>query len=519
MANDLMEIGEKVTIPDDSTNSEIYDAELQEELLAMNISHPLVQKISDLDVVCSYPLTEAGNGELFADLFKVECRYNETDKVWMIYDGKVWVKDTEGLMVARRAKLVEHALEIYYSAKNHLSRNISDEQKHYRKLGNRKNRVTMIEDAKDKYFFNNEQTNSNPYLFNCINGVYDLKTGIFRDHRADDLMTKISNVNYDPMAVSSDFINFITDIMMGDMDKVEFLQKLLGYSLSGDCCEEAMYIFYGATTRNGKSTLMETIAYMLGNTDGYAMNMRPESLAFRQNTDSRTANGDIARLQGVRFLVCSEPPKRMIFDVGLVKLLTGRDSITARELYSREFEFTPMFKLMMNTNFLPIIGDDSLFSSGRINVIEFNKHFTEQMQDKGLKNRLKESHNISGVFNWCVEGYQKYLLNGLVPPQSVKDATAVYRKVSDKVGTFIEDALIPAPNDCIKASNVYAAYRIWCSSNGYSAENKKNFFAELRSKSILSETGYVNGKTVRNAVVGYSIDNEYTNFLPVDLLN
>ena len=112
--------------------------------------------------------------------------------------------------------------------------------------------------------------------------------------------------------------------------------------------------------------------------------MKPESLAVRQNLDSRQASGDIARLAGCRFCNSSEPPKRMLFDTALLKSLLGRDSITARHLYQRETTFIPKFKLVVNTNFLPTITDDTVFSSGRINVISFDRHFEPQEQDKDL---------------------------------------------------------------------------------------------------------------------------------------
>jgi putative DNA primase/helicase len=129
---------------------------------------------------------------------------------------------------------------------------------------------------------------------------------------------------------------------------------------------------------------------------------------MKQNKDSRQASGDIARLNGCRFLNASEPPKRMIFDVALLKTLLGRDTITARHLHEREFEFVPIFKLVINTNFLPLITDDYMFSSGRINVITFDRHFEPHEQDRILKTRLREPENISGLFNWCLVGLRLF---------------------------------------------------------------------------------------------------------------
>ena len=243
---------------------------------------------------------------------------------------------------------------------------------------------------------------------------------------------------------------------------------------------------------------------MLGNSRGYALNMQPQTLASKQNKDSRQASGDIARLNNCRFLNASEPPKRMIFDVALLKTFLGRDSITARNLYSNEFEFIPHFKLFINTNFLPLITEDTLFSSGRINVITFDRHFEPHEQDKGLKDRLMQRGIIGGIFNWCIEGLKLFREQGAEPPQAITSATSEYRSNSDKVGNFINECLTKADAN-IKASDVYAAYKAWCEQNGFGVENKSNFFDELKGKNMLFQSGTVNGKTEKNVVKGYSL--------------
>jgi putative DNA primase/helicase len=340
-------------------------------------------------------------------------------------------------------------------------------------------------------------------LLNVQNGVLDLSEGKFEfmEHSADLLLSKICNVEYNPAAECPSWNKFINEIMQGDTEKIKYLQKIAGISLTGDTKEETMFILYGATTRNGKSTFVETLGYLLGD---YALTMRPESLAVKQNNDSRQANGDIARLKGVRFVNASEPPKRMIFDVALIKTLLGRDSITARHLHEREFEFVPVFKLVINTNYLPQILDDTVFSSGRINVVSFDRHFEPHEQDKTLKNKLRSKSELSGILNWCIDGLKLYYKEGLLPPKAVTDSTVEYRQQSDKIGNFINEVLIKSEKNC-KAKEVYESYVKWCDCNGYGCENKGNFFAELKNKRIFSERGTIENKTVKNIVKGYEI--------------
>ena len=454
-----------------------------------------------------YPWNDQGIGKLFADVFKNEARFNVTAKEWYTYTGKIWEEDTGGMHVAQKAKLLADALLIYCTTiEDELQR--TSYTKFVTQYGRYHNRKTMVDDARSEYFVSQNDFDRDGKLFNCQNGVLDLEAFQLLPHSPDYLLSKISNVVFDPDARSPRFERFIDEVMLSDKDKITYLQKTLGLALTVDTSLETCWIWYGATTRNGKGTLAETISYMMGNTAGYALAMSPETLAQRKTKDTRQASGDIARLNGCRFLNASEPPKRMLFDAALLKTLLGRDTITARHLYEREFEFVPQFKLFVNTNFLPLIQDDTLFSSGRINVLCFDRHFEPNEQDNTLKETLRKQKNISGIFNWCLDGLRLYRETGLTPPQSVRDATRAYRENSDKTQNFIDDCLEQTGNN-VGAGTVYQRYATWCNENGFGTESKRSFFDELKNKGLFAPSATVNGKTVRNVVIGYElIDDE-----------
>lgn len=447
-------------------------------------------------------MDDSASGRLFADIFKDVARYNATAKCWYIYNGMIWKEDTGEMEVAGLAKKLYKAL--YFYAGEISGPDANRFITYCVKLGSRRNRDIMLKDAQDLNYITEEMLDADLGLFNCQNCVIDLRTFQTIPHDPSLLLSKVSNVVYREGAASSEFSAFMRSIMCDDESLIDYLQTLFGYALTGETEREEMYILYGASTRNGKSTLVETISFMMGGTSGYSMTMTPETLAQKKN-DSRQASGDIARLKGCRFLNASEPPKRMVFNVELLKILLGRDKITARHLYQREFEFVPVFKLVINTNYLPLINDDTVFSSGRIKVIPFEKHFSESEQDKKLKDRLKSEENISGIFNWCLEGLKRYRENNLVPPEKVTTATEEYRQKSDKIGTFFNECMTRA-NANTSAKSVYDEYSHWCASNGYGIENKGNFLAELRSKGLLADTGTVNGITLHNVIIGYVID-------------
>lgn len=466
-----------------------------------------MEKLSAMKPHEKYSFDDRGNGDLFADFFKDVVRFNATAGEWYFYTGRVWKRDDNGMRVARRAKELKDLLSAY-SLTITGKKKKEVYKKHVGKLGARSVRDAMLKDARDKYCFENVDLNKNEALLNCVNGTINLETFEFKKHSGEDLLSQIARVWYDPNAKAPLWDKFISDIMMGDQEKIRYLQKAIGYGITTDTSLETCFILYGASTRNGKSTLMETLMHMLGGSGGYSLQMKPETLAQRQNSDSRVASGDIARLQGARLLNVSEPPKKMIFDVALLKTLLGRDSIVARHLREREFEFTPVFKLFMNTNFLPIIYDDTIFASGRLNVITFDRQFTEAEQDKNLKDKLKEKESLSGIFNWCLDGLRAYREEGLEAPSKVCQATAEYRQESDKLGKFMNECLEVSETN-MTAGVMYTVYEAWCRACGYGCENQGNFFAELKAKNLLFKSGTVEGKTKARVIRGYRINGDW----------
>ncbi|MBQ6173469.1 MAG: DNA primase [Clostridia bacterium] len=465
----------------------------------------VLARVKELDPINSAALNsmdDIASAQLFQKVFGKIVRYNATSKSWYVYDGIRWKPDPGDLTVERYAKLLSRSLWIY-------SADVKSKefQKYVCELQQRRKRRTMIDDARDLLPVLQTDFDADPYLFNCLNCVLNLKDHKVGDHDPDLLLSKVANVKYKADASSEVFESFMNQIMKGDREKIEYLQTLFGYAMTGTNEREECFMLYGSTTRNGKGTLTNTMNFLFGD---YGANIQPETLAMQKNRDGRTASGDIARLNGVRFLQMSEPPKRMKIDVALLKTLIGRDVITARHLYEREFEFLPCFKLFINTNFLPVVLDDTLFSSGRVKVITFDRHFGEAEQDHTLKDRLQSPEALSGILNWTLAGLKRYHADGntIRTPKSVVDATDDYRLKSDKVRNFIDEAMTENPFNTLLAKDVYRAFTRWCQANGYGVENKTNFFDELRAKGLLSDTGTINGKTYHNVVKGYALDDD-----------
>ena len=470
----------------------------------------VLKKLNELNAVERFPMNDRGSADLFATVFMDVSRYNPTKKDWMYYDGTRWVADQEGMRAKRNAKTLADAL-VRYSVTVSLP---DDKRQSYIKYAagmmNYRSRNVMVTDAKDLNFFDNTELDKDDFLLNCKNCVLDLSGDQPKEleHKADLLLSKICNANYNPAATCTLWEKTVNEIMQGDSSKIEYLQKMSGRFLTGDTSEEEFYIFFGATTRNGKSTITDLLLYLLGD---YATTISPESLAIKVNKDSRTASPDIAKLAGTRFVVASEPPRRMLFDSSLVKTLTGRDTVSARFLHENEFQFKPKFKLILNSNYLPVISDKTVFSSNRVKVVPFERHFTEKEQNKHLKEQLQQE--IDGILNWCIQGLSLYRKEGLEPPTAVQIATHEYSEDSDKIGKFISECLEKSDQN-LAAKDVYEKYSQWCNDCGLGVDGRTSFYEELKTKNLLSKTGTVTGKTVKNVIKGYSFVDE--TFHPVD---
>lgn len=465
-------------------------SKLLEDESENNTIFNILEKLKKLKPEYKYTKDNIGDAKMFYDVFSDIIVYDITYKEWRVYDGTKWELDSDSLMTCKLFKYLKSALNLYI-------KDIKDELfvKHVKDLGKKATRDIILKDAKDINFVKSDKFDQNRNILNCKNGTLDLNTGNFTKHNAKDFISKIANVEYIPEASYDIFEKFINDIFEGNSEKIKFVQKILGYSLTGSTKEEKAFILYGKTTRNGKSTLVETISTLLGN---YASSSQPEILTEKKFKDSRQASGDIARLKGARFVSLSEPSQKMILDIALLKTLTGNDKIVARALYKNEMEFYPQFKIFINTNYLPLINDTTIFSSNRLIVITFNKHFSEAEQDNTLKDKLKQSNVLSGVLNWCLEGLKLYQKEGLNIPQCIKDDIDEYRVTSDKIELFINECLEDSEEN-LKITDVYQAYVEWCISEEIVAENKITFSKKLRNKGLIRNSGKI--KEVKDGVL------------------
>ena len=467
-------------------------------------------QLQDFDLLNNprYRFGDIGFGRLFADVYKDICRFVPERKKWYVFSGKCWQADVGSLKAMELCKsladdLLQYALTIN---EEHLRTNFLKE---YGKWQQRRFRETYLKEAQSVYPLPFNTFDQDRYLLNCQNGTLDLRTMQFHEHKASDFLSKIAGASYLPEVRSERFEQYIDEIMSGDLDKAKFLQKSLGYAVTGDTRHECLFFLYGETSRNGKGTLMESVLKVLGD---YGRAVRPETIAQKRFTNSQAPSEDIARLVGIRLANISEPGRGLLLNAAQVKTMSGNDTLNARFLHENSFDFEPQFKLYINTNYLPIVNDMTLFSSGRVIIIPFNRHFDETEQDRSLKERFAKPDVQSAILNWLIRGYQLLCEEGLKPPKAVQESTAEYARESNKVIQFMEESLIEDSASEIKTSLVYEAYRTWCVKNGHFPENNRNFNHGLRKVADVARKRPKTGGNPTTLLLGYRLKVE--DFLP-----
>ncbi len=446
----------------------------------MNIynSKPAETSLTDL----GYQWNEGGLARLFIETYKDCTRYCPERKCWYSYKSGKWVKDIGSLIVSDRVKEFCQLLELYcWTIKDEDLR--TKYKKFLLKTGDRRFRDRLIKDAMDISPINADMFDNNPYLINCKNGTYDLKNKVFRGASWEDYLTMQTNFEYwfsvNKPTKCKRWEQFIDEIMQGDEVKKNYLQRALGYSILGSSKEECMFICYGKTTRNGKSTLLDAIQHLLGD---YSC-VSPVSIICKSSTSKNadSASPTLANLKGKRFVTMAESSQYGKLDEETIKQLTGGEEIQARALYENTISYKPQFTLWLSCNDLPSVQDKSVFASDRLRVITFDKHFDESTRDKNLKDYFREDENMKGIFLWLLQGYYDYVKNGLNMPTEIKKVVQEYERDNDLVLQFLEDTCMRLENTEINQKDLYDYYKSWCKRNGYLAFSSKRFNANVRS--------------------------------------
>lgn len=414
-----------------------------------------------------YSLDDTGNAQRMQELSGDILRYCYVDKRWLYYENGKWQYDVRG-MVYVYADLVLDQMkrELQTWASHEDGKFLKDFHKHMKRSRSNAAKRAMIKEFEHFVAIRPSELDSNNTLVNSRSGVLDLDNCSIAPHDHKFYMTRMLGTSMPLKPKRPElWLKFLYEIFSGDKELIRYVQKALGYSLSGLTSEQCVFFLYG-TGRNGKSTFLEVVRTILGE---YATNIQPESIMMKSTTSS--ANSDIARLKGARFVTSVEPNEGMRLNEGLLKQLTGDDVVTARKLYGDEFEYRPEFKLWMATNHKPTIRGTDIGIWRRIHIIPFTVTIPEDKIDKNLGDKL--AAELPDILAWMLEGYRLWRREGLNKPKVIMDAVKEYRNEMDVISAFLDSDYVAEGGE-VKASALYAVYCQWAvECNEYKMSSRK----------------------------------------------
>jgi putative DNA primase/helicase len=417
-------------------------------------------------------LTDLGNSERFIAHHGENVRYCYLWGKWLVWNGAHWERDDAG-QVHRLAKKTVRSM--YREASD-----AEDEErrkavaKHASRSEGADKIKAMLELARSEVPVAPDELDRNPWLLNASNGTLDLRTGALREHRREDLITKLTPVEYDPNAMAPTWETFLERVLPGDELRT-FVQRAAGYSATGDTSEQVMLINHGAGN-NGKSTFQEALAAALGD---YSMRAPTEMLMAKR---AGGVPNDVARLKGARFVAASETEEGRRLAESLVKDLTGQDTISARFMRAEWFDFRPTHKLWLSTNHKPEIRGTDNAIWRRIRLVPWSVAIPPAERDRKLAEKLRAE--LPGVLAWAVRGCLAWQREGLQAPAEVRKATAGYRSEMDVLGDFLADRCFRGERLEVGKDDLYKAYQMWSEDAGERTETKRKFGMLLKERGI-----------------------------------
>lgn len=424
-----------------------------------------------------YTFDDTGNAERFTDVFKDNIRYSFVNKKWLYFDGRKWCFDITGTIRRMADEVVEQMRgDMDFYVENSPADMDTDEaekafMKHLKQSRSSRAKDAMVKESQHRNPITPSQLDVHQSLLNTPNGIINLRTGELLPHDREKYITKITNTEYTDKIDCPLWEQFLKDIFNGDTELINYIQKAVGYSLTGSTKENCAFFCYG-TGRNGKSTFIDIISEALGD---YGTNIQPETIMVKQTSSG--PNSDIARLKGARFVTSAEPNEGVRLNEGLLKQLTGGDRVTAARKYEDEFEFTPEFKLWMSTNHKPIIRGTDVGIWSRIRLIPFTVRIPDDKIDRNLKHKLKQE--LPGILHWAVEGCLMWQREGLNMPAAIKAANAEYRGEMDTVQAFVDECCVVGAGE-ESTKRLYESYSEWVKENNeYSGMSRRKFTEKM----------------------------------------
>lgn len=433
-----------------------------------NSNYPTYSSVDD--VYTKEDCNDLGNARRFVRQHSQFVRYCVERKKWFVYDGKRWKLDAK-MEVMNRAKYTARSIAIE-AANNSISDKESDLLlKHAQKTKQAKGIKDMLSmaESEPEITIQDREFDNDKWLLNVSNGTIDLRTGQLRPHEREDYITKLIDAHYDPTAQCPNWLKFLNRIMDDNQNLISFLCRAIGYSLTGEVNERAIFVLFG-NGANGKSVFSEIFLSLLGE---YAT-VAPVSAVMKKQNNANT--NDLAKLRGARFVSVNETDEGGRIDESAIKAISGNDKVTARFLYGEYFDFKPEFKLWLRTNHKPTVRGTDEGIWDRLKLIPFAVRIPKEERNSQLTKELQ--NELSGILAWAVRGCLEWQRDGLGVPYEVEQATNEYRKEQDIFSLFISQCCVLGERKWVSTASFRKEYEKFCTENGEQPHLAGNAFAE-----------------------------------------
>jgi putative DNA primase/helicase len=421
--------------------------------------------------------TDLSNSLRLTHRYAGKIRYAFKLKKWIYWDSTRWCIDEDG-QVSRYARATVMAIYEEITTNPESAEGLLKHAKQSQQAS-RLDAMERLARTEEGIPIAPEYLDADQWLLGTPQGVIDLRTGIVRDPKPEDLITKSTTACLDAGAQCVRWRQFLLEIMDGKVHMVQFLQRAIGYTLTGSTKEQCLFFLYGSGA-NGKSTLLNILGHVLGD---YAIRSPAETLVTRRE---RGVPNDVARMHGSRLVITSEIEEGTYLAESLVKQLTGGDRLVARYLFAEFFEFVPAFKIWLAANHKPRIRGDDFAIWRRIRLIPFLAEFSPEKQDPELLGALLKED--AGILAWAVQGCLDWQTSGLQPPEEVMAATAAYRSEMDTFKQWLDERCEVDANPGsaleVKSSELYQDYTTWAKSNGLHPASVVRFASRLGDRGL-----------------------------------